>query len=551
MRAATGRPARTRGEQRRSEVVARLAALGLGPGRRLRLLGGELDRARRLRQALADLGRLFGPFGLYLATRPDLLAAADCLELSTLPDRAAASPFHAIDVLLERQLGRRASVLFTDISPHPAASRWGHQGHAARLASGERVTVEVVHPELLDAGDAPAWRADLEELAWLAEELTAGAWGDLPWALVVADFTATLERRLDLGADAAALAAMGAMAAKDSDGGNFLVPAVHSELSRPRVLITSAVPEAVPLAAWIDAAGAAGRGELARRIAGAWLRQALLGTAFPLEPTATDLAVCRGGRLAFTGGPCAGLPPRSQARLWDYLVATAAERPDRACELLLADLIPGRAARGADFLRARLRQAVTFRDGSFRDGGRDNTLAERLLLHLRLARASGYRLSSPLGGFARGLATVAVLCRRLAPDGDPFAEGWEELRGRTALGELWNSLQPHALAQLAGRQAGLLVAMPLRLDEALARVSAGAPPRRRRNGRRGGARRRGRLGSALGVPQAAALALTAAAFGVLVAALRGGTLPSPWGERAAALAWLLLGALALGATGRG
>jgi ubiquinone biosynthesis protein len=548
--ALAARPDRARKERRRREAAQLLAATGLGPGpRRLAQAACELDRASRLRRALASLGPPFSSFGRYLASRPDLLAAADCLELSRLAERTTASPWPEVAALLARELDAPLDEVFAELAPQPFLSRWDHQRHHGRLVSGERVTVKLVHPEL--AAGSPAAAADLALLPWLAEALAGGVWGDLPWSRAVGDFATALDQRLDLGREAEALAEM---AAEAPGLGHFEVPVVYRHLSTARVLTTATLAGAwsLPLgrgAGSATAAGVAGDGglaELATRLAGAWLGQMLLGAWFPLEPTAADLQVCRDGRLGLTGGLCGSLPAGSKARIWDYLIAVAGELPDRACELLLAELAPSRGARGAEFLGARLRQSVTFRDGSFRDQGRDDTLGERLLLQLRLAGASGYRPSPALARFARGLAAVAVVCRRLAPDGDPFAAGLQELRARAALAGVWQALQPRELARFAGRQAALLLDLPQQLDAALTRAASGDVQGRRRAGEEC---RRRRNRTVLW----AALGLTAAALCVLAPALAGGAHPafwSQWSERAGAIAALLAGILALGAIDR-
>src|SRR3954470_11829956 len=75
----------------RREVEECLARWGLL--RRPRPLAGspatEDAFGRRLRGALLELGPVFSAFGLYLASRIDLLAAADSLELAALPDGGA------------------------------------------------------------------------------------------------------------------------------------------------------------------------------------------------------------------------------------------------------------------------------------------------------------------------------------------------------------------------------------------------------------------------------------------------------------------------------
>src|SRR3954463_12317958 len=82
-------PANGAGRREGEECLARWGRL-----RRPRPLAGspatEDAFGRRLRGALLELGPVFSAFGLYLASRIDLLAAADSLELAALPDGGGA-----------------------------------------------------------------------------------------------------------------------------------------------------------------------------------------------------------------------------------------------------------------------------------------------------------------------------------------------------------------------------------------------------------------------------------------------------------------------------
>src|SRR5687768_18057973 len=95
---AQSRSDRTTLKQQREQVVERLAAFGLtrGPHRIVRnsdMPVGEASFGLKLRLALSDLGPIFSSFGRYLATRVDLLPAADCLQLKAIPDVAAPMPY--------------------------------------------------------------------------------------------------------------------------------------------------------------------------------------------------------------------------------------------------------------------------------------------------------------------------------------------------------------------------------------------------------------------------------------------------------------------------
>ena len=96
---AQSRSDRTTLKQRREQVVERLAAFGLtrGPHRIVRsdrMWEREASLGLKLRLAFSDLGPIFSSFGRYLATRVDLLPAADCLELEAIPDACDTDVLH-------------------------------------------------------------------------------------------------------------------------------------------------------------------------------------------------------------------------------------------------------------------------------------------------------------------------------------------------------------------------------------------------------------------------------------------------------------------------
>src|SRR4029079_1710040 len=99
-----------------------------------------------------------------------------------------------------------------------------------------------------------------------------------------------------------------------------------------------------------------GSGALAARLCQTWLRQACFGRAFPVEMQDADVQLLPGGRMAWTGGPFAALPPTARENLWEYLLAAAAHDPERACAALVQEMDGGPA--DGEGLHQRLRQLV-------------------------------------------------------------------------------------------------------------------------------------------------------------------------------------------------
>src|SRR5216110_2590468 len=103
-------------------------------------------RARRLRDALEELGPTFAKLGQILSTRPDLLPPEFIIELSTLQDDVAPLTEAEVVQVMEEELGVPWEDVFESIDPEPLAAGTIGQVHRATLESGERVVVKVQRP---------------------------------------------------------------------------------------------------------------------------------------------------------------------------------------------------------------------------------------------------------------------------------------------------------------------------------------------------------------------------------------------------------------------
>jgi predicted unusual protein kinase regulating ubiquinone biosynthesis (AarF/ABC1/UbiB family) len=427
-----------------------------------------------VRAALERLGPVFCGFGLYLSARVDLLPAVDCVELSLIPDRAAATPPDVIRELVMREVG--AAKAYVAFEEEPLESRLVFQAHRAWLRDEGAVLVKVVHPE---------WEEqvahDAELLGGLEGTLAEGEWADLPLGELIADYRRTLEETSFLR-EADFLQAL----AEDAEGSDLLAAAaVEQELCTARVLTIGRLP-GVRLSDLVGAEseGAAGtkegswkgrsfRQELARRLCVVWLRQALLGRAFPVAPRLEDVLVLPEMQFAFTGGEAGRLPPGARRGLLDYLAAAATWDLDRACDCLLAEMEPeSRPARRAE-LRRRLRQACPFRDGDWGDGHPEESLAEHLFVHWKMATRHGCRPRLHLLEFFRGLFVVAAVARRLVPARDMLLEAVGEVRLTSTVSQFQQMLTPRELSESVDKYAALLVDLPNHVDTILTLAAEG------------------------------------------------------------------------------
>ncbi len=231
-------------------------------------------RARRLRDALDELGPTFAKIGQILSTRPDLLPQVFIDELATLQERVTPLTESEIVAAMERELGVPWEDVFDSIDPRPLAAGTIAQVHRATLENGEHVVVKVQRPnaehdilqdlELLEmfanrVGSRPAFRRLL----------------DLP--AMVQDLSQSLRRELDFRLEARNLVRMQAVLAPFS---RLQVPGVYEQYSTARLLVMEEI-QGVPLR---DAPVGPGRDEAARQLLEAYYSQVLGEGFFHADP---------------------------------------------------------------------------------------------------------------------------------------------------------------------------------------------------------------------------------------------------------------------------
>ncbi|NWB93921.1 ubiquinone biosynthesis regulatory protein kinase UbiB [Pseudomonas agarici] len=190
-----------------------------------------LSRGARLRLALQDLGPIFIKFGQILSTRRDLLPEDIADELMLLQDRVPPFDSQKAVALIESQLGKKISEVFSRFDIEPLASASVAQVHAAQLKSGEEVVVKVIRPGLkpIIAQDL-AW---LFILARAAERVSADARLLHPID-VVSDYEKTIYDELDLLREAANASQL----RRNFEGSDMMyVPQVYWDWCRPKVLV--------------------------------------------------------------------------------------------------------------------------------------------------------------------------------------------------------------------------------------------------------------------------------------------------------------------------
>ena len=151
---------------------------------------GETDElAERFVADLEAMGPAFVKLGQALSTRPDLVPASWITALERTQDDATPAPVDDIEALLEKELGVRASKVFSEIDPEPMAAASLAQVHRAVLRDGRVVALKIQRPDV-----ACACRVDLDVLAGLAG--TADALTDAGRRMRLADWIAEFRKAM-------------------------------------------------------------------------------------------------------------------------------------------------------------------------------------------------------------------------------------------------------------------------------------------------------------------------------------------------------------------
>src|SRR5436309_776913 len=188
-------------------------------------------RARRLRDALEELGPTFAKLGQILSTRPDLLPPEFIIELSSLQDDVAPLTEAEVVQVMEEELGVPWEDVFASIDSEPLAAGTIGQVHRATLENGADVVVKVQRPRaqeeiLRDLGLFELFA----EKALQHERLRRTV--DIP--ALVEHLSESLRRELDFLQEAANLERMReALGPYD----RLDVPRLYPELSTSRLLV--------------------------------------------------------------------------------------------------------------------------------------------------------------------------------------------------------------------------------------------------------------------------------------------------------------------------
>ena len=240
------------------------------------------DRARRIRDALQELGPTFAKLGQVLSTRPDLLPTELIEELATLQEKVTPLTEQEVVAAMERELGVPWEDVFASMEPEPIAAGTIGQVHFATLESGERVVVKIQRPTA-----EQDIALDLGLLERLAAKLAArpGSRSGIDLPRFITQLSASLRRELDFKREATNLKRMTDVLAPYT---RLAVPKVYEDYSTSRLLVMQAVG-GVRLS---EAPAGEARKEAARQLLESYYKQVLVDGFYHADPHPGNLRWC-------------------------------------------------------------------------------------------------------------------------------------------------------------------------------------------------------------------------------------------------------------------
>ncbi|GLJ04873.1 hypothetical protein SUGI_0005350 [Cryptomeria japonica] len=116
-----------------------------------KLKENEVARAIELREIVTSLGPAYIKLGQALSIRPDILSPAAMTELQKLCDKVPSFPDDMAMNLIEEELGRPWTEIYSELSPSPIAAASLGQVYKGRLKeNGDLVAVKVQRPFVLE-----------------------------------------------------------------------------------------------------------------------------------------------------------------------------------------------------------------------------------------------------------------------------------------------------------------------------------------------------------------------------------------------------------------
>jgi ubiquinone biosynthesis protein len=283
------------------------------------------ERAKRLREALEELGPTFSKLGQILSTRPGLLPPEFVEELAHLQDKVPPLTQAEVVAVMEQELQVPWEDVFESIDPEPLAAGTIGQVHRARLEDGDRVVVKVQRPTareeiFRDLGLLELFAEKAADRPVLRELI------DIP--VLASNLAESLRRELDFREEASNIERMREVLEPYD---RLDVPGLYAELTTRRLLVMEEI-QGVPIR---EAPECDERTEAARQLLESYYRQVLLNGFFHADPHPGNLLWWNGKVYFLDLGMVGEVEPRLRELILLLLLAFLREDAHFLAEVLL------------------------------------------------------------------------------------------------------------------------------------------------------------------------------------------------------------------------
>ncbi len=282
-----------------------------------------VDRGRRLREMLDELGPTFVKFGQLLSTRPDVIPADIVQELRGLQDDVSPIGFDDVRRVVESELGLTVEQAFLEFDERPIAAASIGQVHRAVLPNREEVVVKVQRPE------APRQiESDLQLLRSAARVVRerVRALDFIDADALVDEFGRSIRQELDYGNEARNAETL---RRNFGDSDDIAVPKVIWRYSSSRVLTLEYLHGTQFRDLDLETRSSEERRELAYRMTDAWMTMIFRHGFFHGDPHPANILLLDDGRIGLVDFGLAGrLTDEDMTRLTRLFIDAATENVD-------------------------------------------------------------------------------------------------------------------------------------------------------------------------------------------------------------------------------
>ncbi|MCO4744133.1 MAG: AarF/ABC1/UbiB kinase family protein [Proteobacteria bacterium] len=368
--------------------------------------------ARRLRQALIDLGPTYVKLGQVLSVRPDILPPDVLTEFQTLQDQVPPLSGKEVRKTLALELGRPIDEVFSSVDDTPLGSASIAQVHRGVLLDGTQVAVKLQRP-----GIQKKIQSDLAILYSLARlgEGRVEIPGFYTPAAIVQEFDHAIMRELDFLEEAKATQRMRRNFASNPD---IVIPEVLERFTTRRLMVMELI-EGEPLSAAMKTAQPSLQRRLAHKLMEATYQQVFEYGYFHGDPHPGNILVTPDEQLAFLDFGVVGL---LTGHMQDTIISAFTSLVFRDAETLAMTVYRAGATAERVDLRA-FRDDMEFLMVKYHGVSLDQ-LSSRATLVDVFQLASTYRINLPseYAVLSRAVTLVEGICRSLLPGIDIVEE---------------------------------------------------------------------------------------------------------------------------------